>query len=143
MKRICLLLIVSLALACSKIPEPIVYGADMCNFCQMTIVTKTHAAQMVTDKGKQYKFDAIECMIHFLQDKQDLLSKSQLLITDYKTPGTMIDAKTAGYLVSSKITSPMGANLSGFNSIDTAKQTINDDQANYYDWERIFIKLNE
>ena len=60
MKRLSILIILCSFFSCSKTPQPINYGTDMCHFCQMTIVTKTHAAQMVTTKGKQYKFDAIE-----------------------------------------------------------------------------------
>jgi len=108
----------------------------------MTIVTKTHAAQMVTDKGKQYKFDAIECMIRFLEDKQNLISNSNLLITNYKVPGTMTNAKTAGYVICEEISSPMGANLTGFATESNAKELINSPSAKFYDWDGIFKKLN-
>nr|WP_262902006.1 nitrous oxide reductase accessory protein NosL [Winogradskyella vincentii] len=114
----------------------------MCNYCQMTIVTKTHAAQMVTDKGKQYKFDAIECMIRFLDDKQNLISKSNLLITDYNAPGTMTNAKTANYVICEEISSPMGANLTGFATKSNVKELINSSSAEFYDWDGIFKKLN-
>lgn len=142
MKRLSLLVAISLFFTCSKAPEPINYGTDMCNYCQMTIVTKTHAAQMVTTKGKQYKFDAIECMIRFLEDKKDLKEQSNLLIANYNKPGNMIDAKTASYLICDEITSPMGANLTGFESTEYAKQAINSNNAQYFDWEGIFKKIN-
>jgi copper chaperone NosL len=129
-------------LACSKTPEPINYGTDMCQYCKMTIVTRTHAAQMVTQKGKQYKFDAIECMIRFLGTKQDLILNSTLLVTNYDSPGNMTNAKNAGYVVCQDITSPMGANLTGFTSIELAKTKINSSSAEYYDWNGIFKKLN-
>lgn len=142
MKRIVLVLVLFTLLGCSKTPEPINYGTDMCHFCQMTIVTKTHAAQMVTDKGKQYKFDAIECMVRFLGDKQELKENGNLLIANYKDPGTMVNAKTAGYVISEEIKSPMGAYLTGFTSLEQAKTTINNPKAEYFDWESIFKKLN-
>lgn len=142
MKLLSLLLVFSLLVGCSKTPEPINYGLDMCHYCKMTIVTKTHAAQMVTDKGKQYKFDAIECMVRFLEDKQDLLPKSNLLITNYTAPGTMIGAKKATFIVCKEISSPMGANLTGFASVEDAKRTHPDKIAEYYDWNGIFKKLN-
>lgn len=142
MKRLGLLLVFCLMLGCSKTPEPINYGADTCQFCKMTIVNKTHAAQMVTNKGKQYKFDAIECMIRFLGDKQDLVSKSNLLITNYISPGIMTYAKTAGYVVCDEIKSPMGANLTGFISLEQAKAKITYKSAEYYDWKGVFDKLN-
>lgn len=142
MKKFCLILVTVLIFSCSKTPEPINYGKDMCSFCQMTVVTKTHASQLVTGKGKQYKFDAIECMINFLEDKQDLIPESQLLIANYSAPGTMIDAKTANYAITSQINSPMGANLTGFASLELAKKTITNTDANFYDWNGIFKKLN-
>ncbi|TBN02405.1 copper-binding protein [Hyunsoonleella flava] len=142
MKRFALLLLMYTCIGCSKTAEPINYGTDMCHYCKMTIVTKTHAAQIVTGKGKQYKFDAIECMIRFLEPKKDLIPESQVLIVNYNTPGIMIDAKTASYVISEEILSPMGANLTGFKSTETAKQTINSTSAKYYDWNGIFNKLN-
>jgi copper chaperone NosL len=142
MKQIGLLLAFCLIFGCSKTPEAIKYGSDMCQYCKMTIVTKTHAAQIVTSKGKQFKFDAIECMIRFLEDKQDLIENSNLLVTNYNNPGVMTDAKSASYVISEQISSPMGANLTGFNSLEEAKRTINDDSSEYYDWDGIFKKLN-
>lgn len=142
MKKISLLLFIAIIFSCNSTPDPINYGQDMCSFCQMTVVTKTHASQMVTGKGKQYKFDAIECMVNFLEDKQGLIPESQLLIANYNAPGTMIDAKTSHYVVSTQIKSPMGANLTGFESLEMAKKTIKDTDANFYDWDGIFNKLN-
>ena len=142
MKRFVFLLMLCLALGCSKTPEPINYGTDMCQYCKMTIVTKTHAAQMVTSKGKQFKFDAIECMIRFLDDKPELISKSNLLITNYNSPGSMTNAITAGYVVCEEITSPMGANLTGFSSLEEAKSKIDFSTAQYFDWDGVFKKIN-
>ena len=142
MKQIGLLLAFCLIFGCSKTPEAIKYGSDMCQYCKMTIVTKTHAAQIVTSKGKQFKFDAIECMIRFLEDKQDLIENSNLLVTNYNNPGVMTDAKSASYVISEQMSSPMGANLTEFNSLEEAKRTINDDSSEYYDWDGIFKKLN-
>ncbi|NNF85345.1 MAG: copper-binding protein [Winogradskyella sp.] len=142
MKRFGLLIVISITIGCSKAPEPIKYGTDMCHFCKMTIVTKTHAAQLVTDKGKQYKFDAIECMIRFLNDKQELIANSNLLITDYSSPGSMTNAKSAAYVICDEITSPMGANLTGFSSLEQAKTKLDTSTAEYYNWDGIFEKLN-
>lgn len=57
-------------LACQVKQKKINYGTDHCEFCQMTIVDKQHAAQVVTKKGKAYSFDAIECMVHY-SEKMD------------------------------------------------------------------------
>ena len=142
MKRFIPLFVFYFMLGCSKTPEPINYGTDACQHCKMTIVARTHAAQIVTSKGKQFKFDAIECMIGFLGNKQELKQASNLLISNFLNPGEMVDAKTGGYVICEKIKSPMGANLTGFASLEQAKTKINDPKAAFYDWEGIFKKLN-
>ena len=55
--------------SCKIEPQPIEYGKDQCNFCVMNIVDQNHSAQYVTKKGKQFKFDAIECMVNEVNEK--------------------------------------------------------------------------
>ena len=43
--------------SCNIQPQPINYGEDACHFCKMNIIDKQHAAQIVTSKGKAFKFD--------------------------------------------------------------------------------------
>ncbi len=64
-------LVSQLLSSCQPRPEPIHYGQDACDFCRMTIVDKQHAAQMVTEKGRVYKYDAIECMLNDLKTGTD------------------------------------------------------------------------
>jgi copper chaperone NosL len=86
----------------------------------MTIVDKQHSAQMVTTKGKPYLFDAIECMVPFINENPEK-EAGLLLVADFKNPGKLINAKSAYYLISPSIPSPMGAFLSGFHSKEEAK----------------------
>lgn len=55
--------------SCSIEPAKIQYGKDACHYCKMNIVDKMHAAQYVTKKGKAFKYDAVECMLNDLKDK--------------------------------------------------------------------------
>ncbi len=64
MKFVLLLLsLLFFVVGCSVEESPINYGKDACNFCKMNIVDKQHAAEIVTSKGKPFKYDAIECMV--------------------------------------------------------------------------------
>lgn len=118
-QKILTLLTALLLAACSVEPDPIAFGSDNCAFCQMTIVDKTHAAQLVTRKGKQHKFDAIECLVQNLPEwEKDEIA--HLLVADYGNPGAMIPAETATFLISDEIKSPMGAYLSAFSSDQVA-----------------------
>ncbi len=100
-------------IACSNEPKQINYGHDSCHYCQMIIVDQNHGAQMVTKTGKAYLYDATECMMQHLASWEGPLV-SQVLVTDYSTPGSLINARSAQFLFSKHIPSPMGAFLSSF-----------------------------
>jgi len=121
---------------CKVEPEPINYGKDQCHYCKMNIVDKQHASQMVTKKGKQYKYDAIECMINELNKNGNYDDIAVFLVSDYGL-GEMTDAKTATYLISEQIKSPMGANLSAFKSRERAEKFQKENGGELFDWEQI------
>src|SRR5690606_18561210 len=118
MKQFIFLSIITLLFAsCNVSPQPINFGSDACHFCNMTIVDRQHASQLVTTKGKAFKYDAIECMVHSLQDEFKNTEMAHYLVADFNQPGELTDATKASYLVSEKLQSPMGANLSAFLSV--------------------------
>ena len=142
LKPIIGLVIILLTISCKVEPQKIEYGKDQCSFCKMNVVDKTHAAQYVTKKGKQFKFDAIECMINDLSDKNEE-DMAILLVADYGNPGEMIDAKEATYLISKEIKSPMGANLSAFSSKNKAEELQQKYGGQNYTWETLKQKLSD
>lgn len=123
-------------LACNISPQPINYGEDACHYCTMTIVDHQHAAQIVTDKGKAYKFDAIECMLNYLRENKDI-SPELYLVNDFMNPGQLIDATKATYLISKNIPSPMGEYLSALQSKEAADKTKMKNEGKLYTWEEI------
>ena len=137
MKIIKLLLVSLLFASCNVSPQPINYGTDACHFCDMTIVDRQHASQLVTAKGKAYKYDAIECMVHSLQDEFKDTEMAHYLVADFSQPGDLIDAKNATYLVSEQLQSPMGANLSAFLNEDAAKKAQEKFTGKIYTWKEI------
>jgi len=119
------LILLLLLSSCTVKPEPINYGEDACDFCKMNIVDQQHAAEFVTMKGKSYKFDAIECLLNYL-NRKDLSTEEMafLLVCNYNQPGELIDANHASYIISEAIPSPMGAFLSALDDPDSADQII-------------------
>lgn len=128
--------------ACAVEPQPINFGTDACNYCKMTIVDKMHASEYVSDKGKVYKYDAVECMIHDLQEK-NFPPFAYLLVADYGNNGTFTDAEKAVYLISKKIPSPMGAFLSAFSSAEKAEEVKNEKGGELYSWKEIIQKIKK
>lgn len=126
MKCLYLFLLVLLLSACQSTPEPIEFGFDTCHFCKMTIVDSQHASLLLSGKGKTYKYDAIECLVRDLYPWQQVEVK-KLLVADYQHPNNWISATQAFYLITPAISSPMGANLSAFQSADE-RAIYNQDQ---------------
>lgn len=127
---------IAMLLGCSTKPQPIEYGSDGCYFCKMTIVDKIHGAEIVTNKGKIYKFDATECMINSLEEFKT--TKIACFLTNcYTEPEILIDATQATFLISEKIPSPMGAFLSAFKNRADALKVQSENGGKLYSWDEI------
>ncbi len=131
------LLALLLLVACSPEPQPIEYGLDACYACRMNIVDARHAAELVTEKGKIYKFDAIECMVPYYNNHSDETPFALVLVSDYAQPGALIDGRTSQFLISEAIPSPMGGNLSALASREEADQLLEDNGGDVYDWSQL------
>lgn len=127
--------------ACNTGPKPIQYGTDSCHFCRMTIVDRQHASEIVTSKGKVYKFDAIECMVNFREELEET-SIAHFLCNDFNTPGELMDATSATFLISEAIPSPMGANLTAFRNAEDAAAARQQYGGQLYNWNQLgaFLK---
>jgi copper chaperone NosL len=112
-----ILLFVILFVSCSQNPESLVYGTDVCHFCKMTLVDKKFGAELVTNKGKVYKFDDVNCLLNFYNSGQeDEQGYKHKLVIDYLNPEKFVDATEAFYLKSSEIRSPMNSQVAAFSS---------------------------
>jgi copper chaperone NosL len=123
---------------CTRTSEPINFGTDECNHCRMTIMDETHGAELVTDKGKVFKYDATECMISDINEGNINKGGSSLLfVIDTSEPKTFIPANEAYYLISEELKSPMSAGLSAFKDENTAKDFQNKYGGNIYRWDQV------
>ena len=106
--------------SCSSKPEPIHYGKDNCNYCKMTISDKHFGAELITNKGKIYKFDEISCLISFANEQELDSSKiKEMYFTDYCSKNLLLNKKTAFYMQSDSLKSPMGGNVATFSDKDS------------------------
>jgi copper chaperone NosL len=108
---------------CSVSPEPIVYGKDGCHACKMTMMDNKFGCEIVTKKGKIYKFDDVNCMNRFSRSGEVAPENIAFeMVADFANPGNLIDAKTAIYVRSPEIKSPMGSNIAAFSRKEDIKQ---------------------
>ena len=141
MKRILPLLALLMLASCKIEPQPIAFGTDACHFCHMTIVDRQHACELVTGKGKAFKFDAVECLLNHIKEVP-ADPKALLLVSDFYQPGTLIDAEGAAYLVSENLPSPMGAFLTAFVSEAGGRKAQLEYGGTLYDWQGIQNQFN-
>lgn len=91
---------------------PIAYGKDQCDFCRMTIANPQFGAELITDKGRVLKYDAVECMVNHINGEAPAHQK--LYAVPYDHPGELSAVDSLYFLVSPDFRSPMGANLAAF-----------------------------
>jgi copper chaperone NosL len=102
-------------------PEPIKLNVDSCDFCKMSIADGKFGAEVITQKGRTYKFDDLGCMMNYCKENKNTVF-SNYYVHDYTKNNTLIPAEKAYYLKGGSIVSPMQGNTMAFSSEKDAKQ---------------------
>jgi copper chaperone NosL len=112
-------------MGCGANPEPIVFGEDQCIYCKMKIADPRFGGELVTSKGKVFKFDAIECLLPYMEELENV-AFAHILGIAYDDPGQLIPVKELTFVISEEYPSPMGAHLAGFRGYPVKeKQSMN------------------
>ncbi len=111
------------AVGCEQGPQEIRIGEQECDHCRMMISQEQFAAQLVTRQGRQYAFDAIECMAAFRDSRaaRDLEIQS-LWVPDFNRPENWLEADKAHFLQSDQLRSPMALNFSAYSGQEEARR---------------------
>lgn len=120
MRNLFLLLGLTLFISsCQVEPKPIAYNHDECAYCKMKISDVKFGAELVTKKGKIYKYDSAECLVRtYLETNPS--DYAFVLVTDFSKPQQLIDATSSTFLISEAQPSPMGGNLSAYENEEEA-----------------------
>lgn len=108
--------------SCSVEKDPIIVGKDNCEFCKMTISDGRFGAEIVTKKGKVFKYDEAQCL---LEDVKEGAKKENdihdIYLTDFCGKHELINRKNSLFLFSEEFKSPMGGNVAVFSNPDSMK----------------------
>jgi len=116
-----LLISITVLSSCEPEVQAINYGHDGCSYCRMTIVEELYGAELLTAKGKSYKFDSIECLAAFvIKDEVSSEKIHGLYFTDFEQAGHLYPVQEMIFVQAKKLKSPMGLNLSAYRSQKTA-----------------------
>lgn len=129
--------LVLLLAACSQEPVEIHYGSDECAYCKMMITNDHFATQLITEKGKSYTFDSIECLAALQNEHADELEGAKMWVSDYNQPGHWLDARKAQYVESEVIKSPMGRSLLALPSAQEAEEMIREKPGTLLKWDKV------
>ena len=128
--------------ACSTEPEEINFGVDQCSLCRMNISEHRFGAEIVTKKGKIFKYDAAECMLNALSlGNINYNDAAGFYVIDASNPKQLIDGVTSSYLISEKLPSPMGANLSAYSKKNDAEANQKQHGGELKTWDDLLVKF--
>ncbi len=132
-------LVLTLMIACRPEVEEIQYGSDACAYCRMTISDRKYGAEFVTQKGKVFKFDAVECMLGYRKENEETYAYDMAVA--YNRPGVLQSADSLTYLISPNLPSPMGEFLTAFSTQSVAQEFQEEKGGELFNWPDLQIKF--
>ncbi|MET0760555.1 MAG: nitrous oxide reductase accessory protein NosL [Flavobacterium sp.] len=127
-------------LSCAKTEAvPIKLNVDNCEFCKMSIADGKFGAEVITLKGRVYKFDDIMCMVNYGKENPDTKIKAYY-VHDYTQNNNLIPAETAFFLTGANIPSPMRGNIAAFLSEKEAEEFALKLNAKLIPWKTVIGK---
>jgi len=118
---------------------PIKLNVDNCDFCGMSIADGKFAAEVITEKGRDYKFDDILCMINYTKENSNT-KIGGYYVNDFAQDNVLIPANTAFFLSGGMIQSPMNGGIIAFSKEADAKEMATKLKAEPITWEAILSK---
>ena len=124
--------------SCSTGPETLKIGKDNCSFCKMTISDNRYGAEIITRKGKVYKFDDSHCLLSFIQSKTvEKKELDKVYFTDFIGKHNLIKADNAFLLQSDFFRSPMNGNIAAFSNADSMKKIAQQYKSSVVTWKQL------
>lgn len=135
-KTMALLLLFSTLISCNNSEaQQIKLHKDRCNNCEMSISDGRFGAEIITQKGRTYKFDDVFCMLNYMKEKK--VEFKSYYIHDYSKKNMLIDAKTAFYVKSETLNSPMRGNIAAFKDKNTAQKFADKNDCYVMKWSNL------
>jgi copper chaperone NosL len=102
----------------------------------MLISDERYGTELISSKGKIFKFDSIECLTAYyikLEDK----SENNVVVTDFDRPSDFLSVERVVFVQSSRLRSPMGLYLSSHSDEKGAENLIEMFGGKILDWEAV------
>jgi copper chaperone NosL len=124
--------------SCTAKPEAIRLGLDNCYFCKMTISDEKFGAELLTKKGRIYKFDDVHCILSYLKTGEVKTENIEdIYLTNFCNNHQLINAKQSLLLKSDALKSPMNGNIAAFDNSDSLAKMQQQFLGNAISWNEI------
>jgi len=124
--------------SCNTGPEAIVTGRDNCYFCKMTITDIKYGAEIVTKKGKAYKFDDVHCTLAFLHSKMmEEKDIKDIYLVDFAGDHSLVKTGESFLLQGEAIHGPMNGNVIAFKNEDSLKEMAVQLKGEAMSWDKL------
>ncbi|MCG8475931.1 MAG: nitrous oxide reductase accessory protein NosL [Cytophagales bacterium] len=136
-----ILFLVAVLGSCSQKSEPIQFGKDQCALCVMNIADKNYGAEIVSDKGKVYKFDAVECMIHYMM-KNDTEGWAPYAVA-FHEGGKLFKTSELKFYRSVELPSPMGRYITALHEDSIVKKVSKKHPGKFYTFDELKAQFHD
>ncbi len=124
--------------SCNTQVDPIVVGKDHCDYCKMPYNDNRFGAEIITTKGKIYKFDDAHCVLSFMHESVFKNEKAYLVyFVEFSGPHSFIPVKTSFFLKSDALRSPMNGNIAAFDNEDSLQLMKSKYPGTEYTWGQL------
>ena len=103
----------------------------------MTISDPRFGAELITKKGKLFKFDDVHCLLSFLQ-KNGQAQMQEIYFVDFNDDHHFIPSKDALFLKSEELRTPMAGNIAAFLHPDSLQSAMQLYKGSILHWNEIF-----
>jgi copper chaperone NosL len=128
--------------SCNAQPTAFNIGKDNCDDCKMTIMDARFGGEVITKKGRVYKFDDAHCLANFMKSntvkKEDV---AQTAFVNYESPHTFLKAESTFFVVSPQLKSPMNSNAAAFANEQAAQKTAKEINGIVENWTKLSASL--
>jgi copper chaperone NosL len=127
--------------ACAPAPGPMLYGAESCEQCRMTVSEPGFAARALLTTGKAHAFDSVECLAAWAgQRPADAPRLHSLWVQDFDDPERWLPAAAAAYVQGGAVRSPMGGAITAHASPEAARAHADTHGGAVMEWGTMLLR---
>ncbi len=116
-------------------PQAIKYNYDQCESCKMTISDERFACELLTQKGRAYKFDDLSCLLDYKKNME--VDVKNIYVNDYIYKKELHDVSHMQFIKHEVFSSPMQGNIAAFMNMDSVNAYANKLKVVRLTWSQI------